>query len=81
MKTRVPDPSKTSRLTLQNLKLWVCVATIFLISVRSVHAYIDPGTGALIWQALLAAGVGALFYIKNIWRTVGGWVRNLRQKR
>lgn len=27
--------------------------------------YIDPGSGALIWQALVAAGVGLIFYVKK----------------
>ena len=28
-------------------------------------AYIDPGLGILAWQALLAACVGTLFYLKK----------------
>jgi hypothetical protein len=27
--------------------------------------YIDPGSGQLIWQAVMAAGVGLLFYVKK----------------
>ena len=30
-----------------------------------MFAYIDPGTGLLIWQGILAAFVGFLFYIKR----------------
>ncbi len=30
------------------------------------HAYIDPGAGSLILQALAALGVGLLFYIRRI---------------
>jgi hypothetical protein len=28
-------------------------------------AYIDPGTGLLAWQALVAAFLGTLFYLKR----------------
>lgn len=31
-------------------------------------AYIDPGTGALIWQLLLATAVGGLFYARSYLR-------------
>lgn len=31
----------------------------------SYFAYVDPGSGLLLWQLLAAACVGALFYIKK----------------
>lgn len=33
--------------------------------VQQASAYTDPGSGALIWQALMAGGVGLLFYIRK----------------
>jgi hypothetical protein len=33
------------------------------------HAYIDPGTGSLIIQGLIAAFVGAAFALKNFYYT------------
>ena len=27
--------------------------------------YIDPGSGALLWQVLVATGVGLIFYLKK----------------
>lgn len=30
-----------------------------------VDAYIDPGSGALVWQAILAAIAGAAFYFRG----------------
>ena len=32
---------------------------------QAVHAYIDPGSGALIWQAVVAGLVGAAFYFRR----------------
>jgi hypothetical protein len=29
-------------------------------------AYVDPGSGQLIWQMIIAGCVGALFYIKRV---------------
>lgn len=31
----------------------------------SLLAYIDPGTGLLIWQSIVAAFIGAVFYFKK----------------
>jgi hypothetical protein len=33
---------------------------------RIILAYVDPGSGQLIWQMLVAGLVGALFYVKRI---------------
>ena len=33
---------------------------------RQAMAYTDPGTGALIWQALIAGCVGMLFYARRV---------------
>jgi len=30
-----------------------------------VFAYVDPGSGPLLWQALIAGIVGALFYFRS----------------
>lgn len=38
------------------------------------HAYTDPGSGALIWQGLMAACVGGLIYVRR-------FVQALRRRR
>jgi len=30
------------------------------------HAYTDPGSGALIWQFLVAAFIGGMFYLRKL---------------
>ena len=55
-------------------------AIIFFATTRDAQAYIDPGSGALIWQMLVAAFIGALFYIRNIWRWVVDWIHLLKRK-
>ena len=39
-------------------------------------AYIDPGTGLLIWQTIIAAFVGFLFYLKK----TRHWIVGMFQK-
>lgn len=35
-----------------------------------IFAYLDPGTGSLILQVLIASLVGAFFVLKNFWKKV-----------
>jgi hypothetical protein len=35
---------------------------------QSAKAYTDPGTGAMLWQALAASFVGLMFYARRILR-------------
>ena len=37
-----------------------------LVLPAEVHAYIDPGTGSLILQALAATGITALAFVRGI---------------
>jgi hypothetical protein len=37
-----------------------------------IVAYIDPGLGALLWQMIVAAFVGFLFYLKQTRRWIVG---------
>jgi hypothetical protein len=39
---------------------------MLLMAERPAYGYTDPGSGALIWQALMAAIVGASFYFRRI---------------
>ena len=43
----------------------------------NVHAYIDPGTGSLIIQVIIASFIGGLFLIKVFWRKVKAFFNNL----
>jgi hypothetical protein len=42
-----------------------------------IIAYIDPGVGALLWQTLIAAFVGFLFYLKKTRRWIVGGFREM----
>ena len=48
-------------------------ATLFVLIPISAHAYIDPGTGAVIIQSLIAFLAAVFFYLKNpilLWKII-----------
>ncbi|HSE37548.1 MAG TPA: hypothetical protein VLG74_09620 [Blastocatellia bacterium] len=59
-------------------RLNVCVLVLVLLFATQarVHAYTDPGTGTLIWQMLVAASFGVMFYLRRILT----WARKLRRR-
>jgi hypothetical protein len=49
----------------------VVLAVILTVAtVSNAEAYMDPGTGALIWQTLLAASIGVTYYFGRMLRWV-----------
>ncbi len=48
----------------------VVFSAIFLIFPQKAHAYIDPGTGSMIIQLLIAGILGATFTIKVYWKKI-----------
>jgi hypothetical protein len=56
---------------------FVVLMMIIIFAEGRAHAYIDPGTGSMLWQLLFAAGVGTLFYV---WKAIA-WMGRLRQRK
>jgi hypothetical protein len=54
----------------------LCVA-VFVVAEARAYAYADPGSGALIWQILVGASIGVMFYLRAILR----WIRGLKSNR
>jgi hypothetical protein len=50
--------------------LLICVGVLLVAQTRA-YAYADPGSGTLIWQMILAASFGVMFYARRII----GWFR------
>lgn len=48
------------------LKIILLCMAILIITENKAYAYTDPGAGTLIWQGLLAAFFGVIFYIRKI---------------
>ena len=43
---------------------------LFLFNVDSAHAYLDPGTGSILIQGLIAAIAGGLYTLKIYWHKI-----------
>ena len=54
------------------MDLLLLTATVLLVSsiTGNVHAYLDPGTGSMASQMMLAAVVGALATVKVFWTRI-----------
>ena len=48
---------------------------LLFASEREARAYTDPGSGALIWQMMVAGLVGVAFYFRRL----ASWLRGKRQ--
>ena len=49
---------------------------ISLVLSTSAAAYIDPGTGSMVLQLLVAGVLGAAFAVKRFWRTIVASLRS-----
>jgi len=63
------------------LASFALLAWVLLWLPPAAHAYVDPGSGALIWQALVAAFLGGLFYFRRIVSHVKSWLNGKPEKR
>jgi len=52
-------------------------ALLYLPFHQAIHAYIDPGTGSLVLQAVIGVLVGAFVAIGLFWNRIKAFVRNL----
>lgn len=60
------------------------IALLFLfviVSPRSAHAYLDPGTGSYIFQIIIAGLLGAAFAVKVFWFKIKKFVAGIFSKR
>ncbi len=58
---------------LSSMRIYKPLILVFILVLtwaRSADAYVDPGTGSLIWQLIAAAFVGLMFYAVRIKRWI-----------
>jgi hypothetical protein len=51
------------------------LAAFLSLAPVSAYAYIDPGTGSVILQALVAGVLGSMFVIKTYWAKITSFFR------
>lgn len=56
--------------------LWVTAFLLYflIVAVPAAHAYIDPASGSMVWQAVVAGLLGAAVGIKVFWRRIWAFV-------
>ena len=58
-------------------KLFLFCLVMSLLLPGTAQAYIDPGSGALVWQMLLAAFFGLCFYVGKIRNWIIGGIKKI----
>lgn len=58
-------------------KTLIMPALLYLPFHQVLHAYIDPGTGSIVLQAIIGALVGGFVAIGLFWNRIKAFVRNL----
>jgi hypothetical protein len=72
------NPPKLPRPLKNSFNLFLLATFYFLALARPAFAYVDPGTGSLIFQLLISAFVGGLFVIKTYWQKIKNWFSGTR---
>ena len=57
-------------------KVLLVLILLSLVFPRPAHAYLDPGTGSLIIQVIVAALLGAAFTVKVYWQNIKTFFAN-----
>ena len=60
--------------------VFYCLLVIYLLC-NPAHAYLDPGTGSIILQAIIAFFAGAAAFISIYWKKLKNFITNLFPKR
>ena len=55
-------------------------AAVLVASTADAHAYVDPGTGAMILQIIGAAVAGGLFYFRQLREKISSWFSRLTSR-
>lgn len=46
---------------------------LIVVFPRDVHAYLDPGTGSLVFQAVVAGLAAAAYTVRSYWSSIRTW--------
>jgi hypothetical protein len=54
---------------------FLLIASVLLWA-NNAFAYLDPGTGSIIIQSIIALAIGALITVKGYWSRIKSWFTN-----
>ena len=52
------------------IKTFILLLVFHFIIVQKAYAYLDPGTGSLIIQLVVASFIGVIFALKSYWKKI-----------
>lgn len=62
------------------VNILIRVILLWVVLMSNAWAYIDPGSGMLLWQGVIAAVGAVLIFIKNPVQIIKSWVKRMRNK-
>jgi len=68
------------RIPLKIAALAVSAACLLMATPTNAWAYIDPGTGSMAYQVLLAGALAAGFLFRRVWTKARKWFESLRSQ-
>ena len=72
MHTRTtPSPS---RIVSMAVNVGILALAFLFLTQRPAHAYLDPGTGSMVFQVLAGAALASLFAVKMFWLRIRTFV-------
>ena len=63
------------------MRLIAPAALLFVASIVPAHAYLDPGTGSILLQGLIAAVAGGLVTLKLYWYKIRSFFSRGEQRK
>lgn len=61
-------------------KLGILILSLILFSTKNAYAYLDPGTGSIILQAILGAIAAGISYCTFYWNKVKNFIKKIINK-
>ena len=62
-------------------KFYFILVIYFMCLTNYAHAYLDPGTGSIILQAILGAIAAGLTFLTNFWLNVKNFLKKIFKKK
>ena len=63
------------------MKIFIHICFFYVLSLNNVYAYIDPGTGGIILQAIVAFIAAFFAYVTLFWRKFKSLLTKLFKKK
>ena len=64
-----------------NFKNFYLVTVLFFLTEQNVYAYIDPGTGSIILQAIIAAIATGMVFFNNLKQKIKNFFKSKKNEK